>query len=180
MFDFTEEELTWEIVGKWTAKDTDLDYCVTVNYQPMIRTDMLIGSSFQPSGDSYKILMMYFLKGSHLFIATLPTYRNEKDVKDFESKSLIDLRECSLMTKAFIDRKSVGIFFTKEKAFYIGEKFFFASNSEHGFHADMLPYRPAFTLRFPEKNCHSDWQDALKFSGAIKSRIYCSQIQTKS
>jgi hypothetical protein len=175
MFDFTEEELTWEIVGKWTAKDTDLDYSIIVKYQPMITVDGYLG---YPSGKPYKLMLMYFLKGSHLFIATLPTYRNEKDVKDFESKSLIDLRECSLMTKAFIDRKSVGIFFTKEKAFYIGEKFFFASNSEHGFYADMLPYRHAFTLRFPEKNCHSDWQDAMKFSDAIKKQIFLSQLKS--
>jgi len=180
MFNYTEEELTWEIVGKWTTQDTDLDYCVRINYQPMIRTDMLVGSSFEPDGNPYKILVMYFLKGSHLFIATLPTYRNEEDVKDFESKSLIDLRKCSLMTKPFIDQKIGGFFFPKRKAFYIGEKFFFTTTSSWGVLADEPPWQPAFTLRFPEKNCYYDWQDAVKFSHAIKQRIFHSQIETKS
>jgi len=174
MFNLSEDDLTWDVVGKWTTKDTDLDYSIIVKYQPMMRMDTMIGSSFHPEGKPYRIHVMYFLKGSHLFTATL---RCGPDEKDFQSKSLIDLRECSLMTEPVVARKSPRFLSTSDRASYWGEKFFFASTPSYGFLADKPPYRPAFTLCFPESQCYYDWEDAMKFSSALKRRIHRSSLE---
>jgi hypothetical protein len=157
MFELPEDALTWEVVGKWTTKDTDLDYSIIVKYQP-------IGSSFHPDGKPYRIHVMYFLKGTQLFIATL---RCDGEAKDFQSKSLIDLGKCSLMTEPMVSRKPPLFLSISDRASYWGEKFFFASTAE-----DMPPYHAAFTLRFPETNCYYDWEEVLKFSSAVKRRIH--------
>ena len=165
MFDLPEEEITWDIVGKWTAEDTDLDYSIVVEHQPMSRMDTMIGSTFSPHGQPYRVSLMYFLKGSQLLIATL---RCGKEVKNFESKNLIDLSSCALMTEPVIIRKSPHYFFScGHRASYWGERFFFHSGSH-----DLPPCQPAFTLRFPETSSYYRWEEAVKFSSAMKRRIH--------
>lgn len=174
MFDLSENELTWDIVGKWTSKDRDLGYSIIVKYQPMIRMDAMIGSSFHPNGKPYRIHMMYFLKGYHLFIATL---RCGSEVKDFESKRLIDLNKCSLMTEPAVARKPPRFLSTTDRATFSGEKFFFTDNSSYGMLADHPPCRPAFTLRFPESESYYDWEEAMNFSAVLKRRIHRASLE---
>ncbi len=164
MFDLSEDELTWEAVGKWTAKDTDLDYSVLVKCQPMVRTDSLIGSSFYPNGKPYPLHVMYFLKGFHLFIATLGC---ESGPKDFKTKLLIDLTKCAPMTEPVITRKPPRFLSTTERAVFYGEKFFFTSAA-----IGERPHHGAFTLRFPEVNSCYAWEEAVAFSARLKLRIY--------
>jgi hypothetical protein len=174
MFDLSENELTWEVVGKWTTKDTDLDYSIIVKYQPMMRMDTMIGSSFHSDGKPYRIHVMYFLKGSHLFIATL---RCDPEAKDFQSKSLIDLGECSLMTEPVVVRKPPRFLSTSDRASYWGEKFFFATKFSSQLLQDQPPYHPAFTLRFPESQSYYDWEEAVKFSATLKRRIHRANLE---
>ena len=133
MFELTEDELTWDIVGKWTTKETDLDYSIIAKYQPMTRMDTMIGSSFSPNGKPYRMHVMYFLNGTQLFIATL---RCDTKNEDFQTKTMIDLSKCALMTEPVIERKPPGFLSTTNRASYWGEKFFFMGSSGilmHGF-----------------------------------------------
>jgi hypothetical protein len=154
MFNLSVEELTWKIVGQWTTKVTELDYSnfysIIVKHQPMSRLDTMIGSSFSPYGKPYRVQLMYFLNGSQLFIATL---RCDTEDKDFESKTMIDLSGCALMTEPVIYRRSPGflsILSTTNRASYWGEKFFYLNSSTSQMLQEMPPYHAAFTLRFPE------------------------------
>lgn len=176
MFDLSEDEVTWDIVGKWTTKDTGLDYSIIVKHRPMMRMDTITGSSSHPDGKPFRIHVMYFLKRYHLFIATLLC---GPEVQDFQSKSLIDLSECSLMTEPAVARKPPRILPTSERASYLGEKFFFAATSNFGMLADQPPCLPAFTLRFPESQCYYDWDEAMKFLAALKQRIHRSSLENK-
>ena len=126
MFDLSVEELTWKIVGQWTTKETELDYSIIAKHQPMSRMDTMIGSSFSPYGKPYRVSIMYFLNGSQLFIATL---RCDTEDKDFESKTMIDLSACALMTEPVIDRRSPGFLSATNRASYWGEKFFYLNSS---------------------------------------------------
>ena len=170
MFDLSEAELTWQVVGQWTTKESDRDYSVSIAHQPMGRMDTLIGSTYYSNGKPYKVHLMYFLKGLHLFIATL---RHEgDDSRDFESKQLIDLSTIDLMTKPLIrvrPRLPLSLFSSERMEVY-GEKFFLRSNS-----VDLQPYLHSFTLRYPEDGYKCQWEDALKFSSTIKHRIYKNQ-----
>jgi hypothetical protein len=168
MFDLSVEELTWKIVGQWTTKETELDYSIIAKHQPMSRMDTMIGSSFSPYGKPYRVSIMYFLNGSQLFIATL---RCDTEDKDFESKTMIDLSACALMTEPVIDRRSPGFLSTTNRASYWGEKFFYLNSSTSQTLQEEPPYRAAFTLRFPESNSYYEWEEAVKFSAAIKRRI---------
>lgn len=168
MFNLSADELTWKIVGKWTAKDTDLDYSIITEHQPMSRMDTMIGSSFSPYGKPYKIRIMYLLNGSQLFIATLPC---NTEVKEFESKIMIDLSACALMTEPVIERKSPRFLSVTGRASYSGEKFFYLNSSPSQMLQEGPPCHAAFTLRFSEKNGYYEWEEATKFSAAIKRKI---------
>jgi hypothetical protein len=167
MFEYSEEELTWQIVGQWTTSDTDFDYSISTLYQPMTRMDTMTGSSYHASGKPYKVHIMYFLKGYQLFIASLP--HGEDESKDFQSKQLVDLTTLDIMTEPAIrikPRHPLSLF-SSDRMEVCGEKFFSRSNTP-----DLRPYSHSFTLRYPESGYKYQWEDAQRFSSMIKQRIY--------
>ena len=83
------------------------------------------------------------------------------------------------MTEPVISRKPPGFLSTSDRASFSGERFFFEKTSGSGLQAELPPYQPAFTLRYPESQCYYNWEDAFKFSAAIKRRIHLSILESE-
>lgn len=163
MFAESENELSWDIVQHWTTKNYDFDYVVRILFQPQSRMDTLIGSSFFPDGKPYQLSISYLVKGSQLFYYTI---RPDQLIHGFLSSGLIYLTDIDLSTDTILERRSPPFWSPHDRVQIRGEQFFWGPERSHS----NIPM-PAFILRYPESSLFYDWEEVIKFSGRLKSRI---------
>ena len=100
--------------------------------------------------------------------------RCDDKATEFDSKQLVDLSKCSLMTEILLEEQAPALLWpTGPRSRVWGERFFWAEKHEF----DHVPYQPAFDLEFPNKHSLYAWREAMKFSQSIKRRVFDARAE---
>lgn len=168
-FGISVEGLTWDAVSKL---EKDGDYWVTCERQPRLQLQGAAGSlTYKSDEKSYRVTVMYALKGHELLVAEM---RCDDKATDFDSKQLVDLSKCSMMTEILLEELAPALIWPPGPRSRVwGERFF--REARHDF--DDVPYQPAFDLEFPKRRSLYAWRESMKFSQRIKRRIFEARAQ---
>jgi hypothetical protein len=166
VFALREDQLDWEIVGKWSLKDYDFDYAVMVKRRDYCTQGMAF---VEYTSDPYDVFIHYIVKARELLI-----YSRRWDAKDSKLgfKKIFSLDEIWIGTEQVLRRDPPpfwNFWSFSDRAAIVGEKFFFSDPE--------LTYRTfrrsAFVLLYPERSWFyaCDCAEAVSFSSKLKSRI---------
>lgn len=151
MFKFFPKEITWEIVGGWTAKDCDYKY---VGVWKQWAWEYMDGIPISRKTKPCFIFRGYIVKGFELLI-----YSKEVDSSVLNFHEVIDLSKVSEASELWLSKKTPW-FGGLDRVLILGEFFFYD-----------FSWKPAFALRVPEKNYLYDWEEFRSFGNALKHRI---------
>jgi len=153
MFHVREDQLAWNVVGSWTAKDYDFGYEVYLGKGdfPLLET----------TRDLYR--HEYIVKGRELLCYVRQSDANEH--ADFDFIRIFSLDELSVITEISMRQRTPPFLPWLEQVTFLGEIFYSRDS------ATSLARQAVFTLRYPPKNDSPGWERAISFSRRLKMRI---------
>jgi hypothetical protein len=109
----------------------------------MVQMQGALGSlTFKSDEKPYQVTVMYMLKGRELLVAEM---RCDDKATEFDSKQLVDLSKCSLMTEILLEEQAPALLWpTGPRSRVWGERFFWAENMN----LTMFHIRRHLTLSF--------------------------------
>ncbi len=153
MFHAREDELTWNVVGGWTAKDYDFSY------------EVYLGTKAFPSLENYRDLFRheYIVKGRELLC--YERHSNAPEHAGFDFIRIFSLDGLSAVTEVSVKQRLPYSLPWLDKVTFLGEIFYFREG------ATSLSRRQAFILRYPPQDDPFAWERAISFARRLKMRI---------